>query len=78
MGVDRELLLNGLDPLCPHSPSYYNDDDDVNHRESEREDWWRPRAEGVADYISKKFSSSDVVLLQECKLFIVCVYVYEV
>lgn len=34
-------------------------------RESEREDWWRPRAEGMADYISKKFSNSDVILLQE-------------
>lgn len=40
----------------------------LNHRESEREDWWRPRAEGVAEYISKKFNSSDVILLQECKL----------
>eukprot|EP00581_Thalassiosira_minuscula_P013838 CAMPEP_0183734922 /NCGR_PEP_ID=MMETSP0737-20130205/45169_1 /TAXON_ID=385413 /ORGANISM="Thalassiosira miniscula, Strain CCMP1093" /LENGTH=393 /DNA_ID=CAMNT_0025968541 /DNA_START=145 /DNA_END=1326 /DNA_ORIENTATION=+ len=38
---------------------------DLNHRESEREDWWRPRAEKVADYISRKFSSSDVILLQE-------------
>jgi len=37
----------------------------LNHRESEREDWWRPRAEGVAEYISKKFNSSDVILLQE-------------
>ena len=42
----------------------------LNHRESEREDWWRPRAEGVAEYISKKFNSSDVILLQECKLHI--------
>ena len=39
---------------------------DVNHRrESEREDWWKPRAEGVANYISQKFSSSDIILLQE-------------
>ena len=37
----------------------------LNHRESEREDWWRPRAEKVADYISQKFSNSDVILLQE-------------
>ena len=37
----------------------------MNHRESEREDWWRPRAEKVADYISQKFSNSDVILLQE-------------
>lgn len=37
----------------------------LNHRESEREDWWLPRAEGVADYISTKFSTSDVILLQE-------------
>ena len=34
-------------------------------RESEREDWWLPRAKGVANYISKKFSLSDVILLQE-------------
>ncbi|KAL7536763.1 hypothetical protein ACHAXR_007381 [Thalassiosira sp. AJA248-18] len=39
--------------------------DALNRRESEREDWWRPRAEGVADYISKKFSTSDIILLQE-------------
>ena len=78
MDVERELLLNGLDPLCPCPPSYDNDDDDINHRESEREDWWRPRAEGVADYIAKRFSSSDVVLLQECKLCIVCIHVYLV
>jgi hypothetical protein len=38
---------------------------DQNHRESEREDWWRPRALGVADYISKRLDTSDVVLLQE-------------
>ena len=37
----------------------------LNHRESEREDWWRPRALGVADYISTRFANSDVVLLQE-------------
>lgn len=37
----------------------------MNHRESSREEWWRPRAEGVATYISTKFASSDVILLQE-------------
>ncbi|KAL7527158.1 hypothetical protein ACHAWF_002060 [Thalassiosira exigua] len=37
----------------------------ANARESEREDWWRPRAEGVADYLSKAFASSDAILLQE-------------
>ncbi|KAL3788553.1 hypothetical protein ACHAW5_009399 [Stephanodiscus triporus] len=37
----------------------------LNHRESERDDWWRPRAMGVADYISRRFADSDVVLLQE-------------
>ena len=36
-----------------------------NHRESEREDWWRPRATGVAEYISNRLNTSDVVLLQE-------------
>ena len=30
---------------------------DSNHRESEREDWWRPRAEAVATYISENFVS---------------------
>jgi hypothetical protein len=35
------------------------------HRESEREAWWRPRAEGVAAYIATRLASSDVVLLQE-------------
>mmetsp|Transcript_3176 Transcript_3176/g.7513 ORF Transcript_3176/g.7513 Transcript_3176/m.7513 type:complete len:449 (-) Transcript_3176:139-1485(-) len=37
----------------------------TNRRESEREDWWRPRAEAVASYISEKLASSDVILLQE-------------
>ncbi|KAL3797728.1 hypothetical protein HJC23_000273 [Cyclotella cryptica] len=39
--------------------------DVMNHRESEREDWWRPRAEAVAQYIVNKFSQSDVIMLQE-------------
>lgn len=34
-------------------------------RESSREDWWRPRAEGVARYITEELASSDVILLQE-------------
>jgi hypothetical protein len=34
-------------------------------RESEREDWWLPRAESVANYISTKFAFSDIILLQE-------------
>ncbi len=38
---------------------------DLNLRESERQEWWRPRAEGVAQYIAEKFASSDVILLQE-------------
>ncbi|KAL7471704.1 hypothetical protein ACHAXS_012005 [Conticribra weissflogii] len=37
----------------------------TNRRESEREDWWRPRAEAVATYISENLASSDVILLQE-------------
>jgi hypothetical protein len=32
--------------------------DVMNSRESEREDWWRPRAESVAEYIAEKFVSS--------------------
>ncbi|KAL7516690.1 hypothetical protein ACHAWX_001679 [Stephanocyclus meneghinianus] len=39
--------------------------DRMNHRESEREDWWRPRAEGVAQYIANKLNQSDVIMLQE-------------
>lgn len=34
-------------------------------RESEREDWWLPRAESVASYIATKFAFSDIILLQE-------------
>ena len=34
-------------------------------RESEREDWWLPRAESVAKYIAAKFVFSDIILLQE-------------
>lgn len=30
---------------------------DNSHRESEREDWWRPRIEGVASYIADAFVS---------------------
>lgn len=37
----------------------------ANNRESEREDWWRPRAVGVANYIKQQFSDSDIILLQE-------------
>ncbi|KAL7484345.1 hypothetical protein ACHAW6_009984 [Cyclotella cf. meneghiniana] len=36
-----------------------------NRRESERETWWRPRAEKVAKYIADNLSSSDIILLQE-------------
>lgn len=36
-----------------------------NHRESERVDWWRPRAVGLADYIAQQFSDSDIIVLQE-------------
>eukprot|EP00956_Cyclotella_meneghiniana_P021012 scaffold37692_cov60-Cyclotella_meneghiniana.AAC.8 len=39
--------------------------DASSRRESEREMWWRPRAEGVAQYIADKFVSSDVIMLQE-------------
>lgn len=36
-----------------------------HRRESEREDWWLPRAESVASYIATKFAFSDIILLQE-------------
>lgn len=34
-------------------------------RESERDEWWRPRAEYLAQYVSTEFQHSEVVLLQE-------------
>ncbi|KAL7507757.1 hypothetical protein ACHAXN_009040, partial [Cyclotella atomus] len=39
--------------------------DASHHRESEREDLWRPRMEGVAGFIADTFSKSDVIMLQE-------------
>ena len=55
--------FNILAPVHRSMPNQPNPD--LNQRESEREDWWRPRAEGVAQYIAEKFATSDVVLLQE-------------
>mmetsp|Transcript_15301 Transcript_15301/g.44432 ORF Transcript_15301/g.44432 Transcript_15301/m.44432 type:complete len:457 (-) Transcript_15301:234-1604(-) len=34
-------------------------------RESERREWWGPRAEGLARYVADELAASDVVLLQE-------------
>lgn len=34
-------------------------------RESDRAEWWKPRAEQVARFVANELSSSDVVLLQE-------------
>ena len=34
-------------------------------RESEREEWWVPRAEKLASFISQNLLSSDIILLQE-------------
>jgi endonuclease/exonuclease/phosphatase family metal-dependent hydrolase len=39
--------------------------DASNRRESERDEWWRPRAEFMAQYVSEELVKSDVVLLQE-------------
>lgn len=39
--------------------------DEKNTRESERDEWWRPRAEYLAEYVSRSFRNSDIVLLQE-------------
>lgn len=39
--------------------------DALNTRESERDEWWRPRAEFLAEYVSSSLSNSDVILLQE-------------
>ncbi len=55
--------FNILAPVHRSMPNQPNPD--LNQRESEREDWWRPRAEGVAQYIAEKFASSDIILLQE-------------
>merc|ERR1719343_166635 len=40
--------------------------DTKNRRESERKEWWRPRAQQIAEYITHELGkTSDVVLLQE-------------
>ena len=39
--------------------------DALPRRESEREDWWLPRAESVANYIASNYALSDIILLQE-------------
>ena len=39
--------------------------DASNRRESEKEEWWRPRAEFVAQYVAEELRKSDVILLQE-------------
>mmetsp|Transcript_3021 Transcript_3021/g.6232 ORF Transcript_3021/g.6232 Transcript_3021/m.6232 type:complete len:382 (+) Transcript_3021:132-1277(+) len=60
------LAITTFNILAPVHRSMPNQPDpDLNRRESERQEWWRPRAEGVADYIAEKFASSDVILLQE-------------
>mmetsp|Transcript_31113 Transcript_31113/g.66237 ORF Transcript_31113/g.66237 Transcript_31113/m.66237 type:complete len:451 (+) Transcript_31113:40-1392(+) len=37
----------------------------VERRESERKDWWQPRAEGLAKFVADELAFSDAVLLQE-------------
>jgi hypothetical protein len=37
-----------------------------DRRESEYEHWWRPRAQGVAEYIAEKFVSCSVSYLRYC------------
>ncbi|KAL7440222.1 hypothetical protein ACHAXM_007027 [Skeletonema potamos] len=62
----KALTITTFNILAPVHRSMPNQPNpDLNQRESEREDWWRPRAEGVARYIAEKFVSSDVILLQE-------------
>lgn len=39
--------------------------DASNRRESELEEWWRPRAEGLACFVADELKSSDIILLQE-------------
>jgi endonuclease/exonuclease/phosphatase family metal-dependent hydrolase len=39
--------------------------DASNRRESEKDEWWRPRAEFTAQYVAEELRKSDVILLQE-------------
>ena len=57
----RSLTITTFNILAPLHRTMTPD----NNRESEREDWWRPRAVGVANYIKQQFSESDIILLQE-------------
>lgn len=63
--VVEALTITTFNILAPVHRSMRIGDISLNNRESERESWWRPRAEGMANYISCKFSKSDVILLQE-------------
>lgn len=39
--------------------------DTNNTRESERREWWQPRAENLAKFVAQELGSSDIVVLQE-------------
>ena len=59
--LSNPLSITTFNMLAPVHRSM----DAMNTRESERDEWWRPRAEFLAEYVSTSFRNSDVVLLQE-------------
>ena len=66
VSMTNALAITTFNILAPVHRSMPNQPDpDLNLRESERQEWWRPRAEAVAQYVAEKFASSDVILLQE-------------
>jgi len=66
LSTANALAITTFNILAPVHRSMPNQPNPaLNLRESERQEWWRPRAEGVAQYIAEKFASSDVILLQE-------------
>ncbi|KAL3788729.1 hypothetical protein HJC23_012285 [Cyclotella cryptica] len=60
-GVTHSFTITTFNILAPVHRSMGHS----NRRESERETWWRPRAEKVAKYIADNLSTSDIILLQE-------------
>lgn len=58
-------VLAAVHRSMPPSPSNAGFAADAAPRESERREWWGPRAEGLARYVADELAASDVVLLQE-------------
>jgi len=51
--------------VVPPSIIANNNNDDMDWRESDRDEWWIPRAEQLAEFVANKLISSDIILLQE-------------